>query len=41
MPRLLSEYFAARAQFAGEISANEDVDLSSATAKIDNVIARI
>jgi hypothetical protein len=31
-PRLLSEYFAARAQSAACISANVEVDLNSATA---------
>ena len=35
MPRLLSEYLAARAQSAGRISANADVDVRS-VAKIDH-----
>jgi hypothetical protein len=33
-PRLLSEYFAARAQSAGRISANAIVDLTNAITKI-------
>jgi len=34
MPRLLSEYFAARPQSVGRISANAIVDLRNASARI-------
>jgi hypothetical protein len=37
-PRVCSKYFAARAQFSGRISANADVDVASARAKMNSFI---